>query len=91
MLDYFYVQEECAVARLAINFNRVVFVQALNECIMYVSQIYHECITHVTYCKRNHEQYSLKVKRRVLEDDLKYIALSQLVSKVHHECITNVS
>ena len=33
----------------------------------------------------------LNVGRPVLEDEGKYIALSQLVSKMHHEYIMNVS
>ena len=45
----------------------------------------------VTYWKRENEQYSLRVKRPVLEDKGKYIALSQLVFKIHHECIMNES
>ena len=40
---------------------------------------------------RDHEQYSLKVKRPVSEDKRKYIALSQLVSKMYYECIVNES
>ena len=48
-------------------------------------------IIDVTYWQRDHEKYSLKVKRPVLEDKGKYITLSQLVSKIHHECIMNES
>ena len=51
--------------------------------------MYHECIRNLPYCKRDHEQYSLKVKRPAVEDKGKYIALSQLVSKMHYECIMN--
>ena len=46
-------------------------------CIMIASEM---CIIDVKYRKRDHEQYSLKVKRPVLKDKEKYIALSQLVS-----------
>ena len=59
--------------------------------------MYHVCIMHqkciidVTYLKRDHEQYSFKVKSPVLEDKGKYIALSQHLSKMHHECIMNES
>ena len=56
-------------------------------CIMKASEIYHRC----NILKRDHAQYSLNVKRPVLEDKGKYIALSQLISKMHHECVTNES
>ena len=73
---------------------RVIVVQALNECIMFVSCLYRmhqKCIIHLTYCKRDHEQYSLKVKRPVVKDKRRYVALSQLVSKLHYESIMDVS
>ena len=63
---------------------RVIFVQASNECIRNVSQMYD--IERETTSK-----YSLKVKRPVSEDKRKYIALSQLVSNMHHECNINES
>ena len=53
--------------------------------------MHQKCIIDVTYLKRDYEQYSLKVKRLVLEDKGKYIALIQLVSKTHHEYIINES
>ena len=53
--------------------------------------MHQKCITDVTYRKRDHEQYSVKVKRPVLEDEGKYIALLRLVSKMHHEFIMNES
>ena len=71
----------------AISHQRVVFVQhRMNE-----SRVYQKCITNVIYRKKDHEQYSGNVKRPVLEDKGKYIALLQLVYKTDHECIMNQS
>ena len=45
----------------------------------------HECFINAS------EIYPVKIKRPVLEDKGKYIALFQLVSKMHHEYIMNQS
>ena len=59
-------------------------------CIIYVmnaSGMYHRCII----LEERPRAVPLNVGRPVLEDEGKYIALSQLVSKMHHEYIMNVS
>ena len=41
--------------------------------------------------ERDLEQYSMKIRKPVLEDKGKYIALLQPVSKMHHEWIMKKS